>query len=753
MQQHYNQKFDLTNCDKEPIHLIGKIQPHGLLFILNKKTLHIEQASGNTGDFLDVAPTEVIGKPLETLISPHESTVLMQQLLASDITKVQLIRLRGKQFLGFVHESSGKIILEGEPYEPITADEALRNFKILGEQQSAINQLDTVESITGSITKAVQSITDYDRVLVFQFDQDWNAAVVAETRKPGIHSFAGHHFPATDIPKPARDLLRIKPVRHIPDVLAPAVNILYPTSTPDALPVDLMQSEFRYPSEIHLEYLRNINAFGSLSISIILEGKLWGLISCSNEQAKFINYWKRELCDQLARACANKLISSHEKRNYQRFSEFKHIESKLVEQVACSDDIIKGLFRHPLNLLDITGATGAAMLLDNRIETLGVTPAETQIKELVEWLSKKGSDTVFYTRELSRDYDAAASYTDTASGLLALEVSRYNREYLLYFKAEIREKRIWAGNPEKFFSDDLRIHPRKSFEQWEEVIKGKSLPWSVNDVEIAQLLLKDIIAIRLRNQALRLEELSEEYQASSEGYKMKNKQLEDFAHIITHNLRSPLSNIQALYSIYKSTPNDADIPFFLEKIKVASDNMMATIDDLYVILKTRVGYQVRHEVVNVEELVDKEIQNLSAAIIQSGAKLTLDLGVKRLRSFKLYLESIIHNLLSNALKYSAPERAPHVKITTWRDKDSVYLSVSDNGIGIDLKKYGSKLFGLYKTFHPNYNSRGLGLYLTKMQVESLGGSITVESTAGSGTTFTVALGTSEATSVSSSKNR
>jgi chemotaxis family two-component system sensor kinase Cph1 len=746
MQKHDSQTFDLTDCDREPIHLIGKIQPHGWLLILDKETLLVEQASENAGDFLGIDLTDILEKPIEKLLSPDEYTILKQQIFSGTTVSTCLITLRGKQFFGFIHASSGKIVLEGEPYEPIHANEVHSQFSLLAEQQLAINSLDTVEQITDAIVGAVQAITNYDRVVIFQFDQDWNAAVVAEKKKAGVHSFAGHHFPATDIPKPGRELMRVKPIRHIPDVKAPPVPIVFQSTSKDVKPLDLMRSELRYPSEIHLEYLMNMKVLGSLSISIITEGNLWGIISCSNEHPRHVNYWKRQLCDQLARACANKLLSSHEKRNYQWFEELKHLETALVHQIEGSESVFQGLFAHPLNLMAITEANGAALLLQHRTETIGITPDENQIQELVEWLSDRGSQAVYFTRTLSREFAPALDYKQSASGLLALEISRYNREYLLFFKAEINEKRIWAGEPLKIVGNDFRIHPRKSFEQWEELIKGTSLPWRVNEIEITQLLLKDIIAIRLRNQAARLGDLSEEYQASAEGFKIKNKQLEDFAHIITHNLRSPLSNIQALCSIYESNPKEADVSFILNKILLASGNMMATINDLYVILKTRVGFQIRQEHVDVEEIIEKEVQNLSAVILQTGAEISLDLGVKHLSIYKLYLESIFHNLLSNALKYRAPERKPVIHIESWQDMGIIFISVRDNGMGIDLKKYGSKLFGLYKTFHQSNNARGLGLYLTKMQVESMGGSIAVESTPGTGTTFTVALGASHNTS-------
>lgn len=285
----------------------------------------------------------------------------------------------------------------------------------------------------------------------------------------------------------------------------------------------------------------------------------------------------------------------------------------------------------------------------------------------------------------------------------------------------------------------MRIHPRKSFERWKEVIKGKSTPWTLNELEITQIFLKDIIAILLRNQAAELEILNIDLSAAAETLKAKNNQLEDFAWIMSHNLKSPLINIDGLYNFYKEEPNQENAAFVMGKIKLVSDNMAETIDDLNVILKTRIDSQLDEEKLSLVDLIEKEKQNLAAIMEQTQAELNMELQEPYILLPKIYAESILHNLISNAIKYRSPNRQPLIIIKSWLEHNRFYLSVSDNGLGMDLKKMGHKLFGLYQTFHQHENAKGLGLYLTKMQVEALGGNIEVMSELRKGTTLTISL--------------
>ncbi|HEY4651503.1 MAG TPA: ATP-binding protein, partial [Pontibacter sp.] len=343
-------------------------------------------------------------------------------------------------------------------------------------------------------------------------------------------------------------------------------------------------------------------------------------------------------------------------------------------------------------------------------------------------------------RELSGMYPAAAAYTGQASGLLALEISRFRKEYILYFKPEIQETRIWAGNPQKsVVPGKLHIHPRKSFDKWSEVVKGKSQPWSVNELEIAQYLQKDVVSVMLRRQADALTNLNKELKKSTNALSAKNKRLEEFAHIISHNLRAPLSNMQGLCNLHKAERSPVTTAEVMEMMQTMIRNMAGTIDDVNLILRSEAEQGLEWQQVNLQEIVEKELQSLQPAILQSNATISTTLQVTDFRAPRVYLESIVHNLLSNALKYRSPAREPIVAVCSWSDSDVLLFQVSDNGLGMDMAKVGGRLFSMYSTFHKNNEAKGLGLYLTKMQVESLGGSITADSEPGKGTTFTVRL--------------
>ncbi|MBC3539401.1 ATP-binding protein [Rufibacter sediminis] len=732
MQNYHNHHVDLSNCDSEPIHLIGRIQPHGFLLVLDQDTLQIEQASKNVGQFLPFSVEEIIGKPLGSLFSAEDAA------FDPHLPGTHFLTLGGKPFIGYFHKTEGKIMLEGEPSAPYPDAEKMHHNTILCQLHNRLNHLYTLEGVAQAVADTLREILAYDRVDVTQFDSEWNTDVIAESCAPHLQSFIGHHFPATDIPAPARELLLHKHVRQIPDVNAPAVGI-YPYLNPGTgAPTNILKSELRNPSEIHLEYIRNTGVAATISFSILVKNKLWGVIACHNVEPTYIDIWRRQLCDLVAKTFGNVIASIQEKRDQEQFNRYKQVERALVQHLNSGLSFADGLFGQTPTLLDITESKGAALLLDGTLTTFGATPAQEEIRKLVHWLSEHVSEGVFCTRQLSAEYPHAEAIREGASGLLALEISRYNQEYLLFFKPEIKETRIWAGNPEKpMATDGLRIHPRKSFEKWVEVIKGKSQPWSINEVEITQILLKDLIAIRLRNQTNELENLNQELLLNTEQLRTRNAQLEDFAYIISHNLRSPLATIKSLHNFYTAEPDQESAAYAMESVKKVSDNMSETIDDLNIILKTHLVNQLPHEEVVLAELIEKETQNLAATITETDAQIITQLEVATISIPKLYLESILHNFISNALKYRAPERQPQITIKSWRTADTIHLSIADNGIGMDLDHVGDKLFGLYKVFHQVEQSKGLGLYLTRMQVKALGGTIDVESALGQGTTFTV----------------
>ncbi|SIT75998.1 GAF domain-containing protein [Pontibacter indicus] len=741
MLNYQNHQVDLSNCDNEPIHYIGRIQAHGFLLILHAESFEIEQASDNLPSFLNVA-------------TPDKSTGIRWQDFADDFTRAQLLpyltsdlkepsmfllELQSQRFLCFLHRAQDKLVLELERYVPITDEQLhLSTSHRLLRFSSELEQLPTLPEKADLTVRFVRQLLDYDHSMLYRFDEDWHGEVIGEETQSGDQVYLHHHFPATDIPAQARQLLVEKPIRQIANVGAQAVNIR-PYLNPDTgQPAFLFRSELRNPSEIHLEYLRNMGVQASLSVSLVVQGKLWGIIACHHKSPLLVNYWKRQACLHIAQIFSSSILALQEQRDLQEMAALRKKEKKLVKHLNNSDDLQKELQRQSDALLHLTGASGMALKLGGKLYLAGTTPTQEQVEGLMDWLSRNIKQPQFQTRELAKVYPEAAAIRETASGLLVTEIARHDQEYLLYFKPEISEKRIWAGNPEKPMTQgQLHIHPRESFEQWSELIRGKSHPWTLNEQEIAQTAVKSLISAVLRQQKSHLQDLNQELQHTSELLQSKNDRLEDFTQIIAHNLRSPLSNMKGLAQMYADEPEmGAELMGMMSNV---IQNMNTTLNELNVILESELKLPVS-EPVYLPAVVERELQNLQAVLIESGAQVELDLEVETLKAPRVYLESIAHNLISNALKYRSSQRQPQIKIRSWQSEKGVCFSVTDNGLGLDIAKYGDKLFNLYKTFHGNKDAKGLGLYLTRIQAEALGGYVEVESTPNHATTFMVCLG-------------
>ncbi len=495
-------KADLSNCDREPIHIPGSIQPHGVLLVLDPGDLRILQAGGDSERLLGWPLSRLLGQKLSNIFLPAHIARL-RFLIDSRGSMARPIHAfsvnadeAGKQLEVTAHKSSERLILELERYDVTGSGDFVA---LVQNMIRVIQHAESVDECCRMIAEEVKAASGFDRVMVYRFLPDGAGVVEAEARHPDLAPYLGLHYPASDIPKQARELYLRNWVRSIPDATYTPAPIL-PFGEAGQHPIDLSHSVLRSVSPLHLEYLANMGVAASMSLSIIVDGKLWGLIACHHSKPRFLPHRLRvalELFSQMASFVLETKISAEE---FESLRQRRAVHDKLVSRLSAETDIAQELTRSQLNLMDYIPSDGVGIWIDDRFWGLGTTPKKTEVAKLVSWLNETMSEGVFETNQLSSLYAPAVTFAVAASGLLALSISKSPRDYVLWFRSEAVRNVTWAGNPNKAAEVERtgRLSPRKSFAAWQDQVKFQSKPWSGVDLDTAKALRVSLLEVVLR---------------------------------------------------------------------------------------------------------------------------------------------------------------------------------------------------------------------------------------------------------------
>ncbi|MGD9964905.1 MAG: GAF domain-containing protein [Hyphomonadaceae bacterium] len=489
----------VSDCDREQIHIPGSVQPHGCLLAMVPGDLSIVHAGGDTLALLGATPEALLGKPFSARAGPAVTAAI--HAAAADGPQVRRLITydagEGRTLDGAIHASEGLLILELEP-QVLFAEQPADLLALVQALVQRIQSAESTQLLCQAVTEGVRAVSGFDRVMVYRFMQDGSGAVTAETHADGMEPYLGLRYPASDIPAQARELYVRNRIRLIADARYTPAPLASATASK---PLDLSLSVLRSVSPIHLEYLANMGVAASMSLSIVIEGKLWGLIACHHRTPHFVSPKMRTALELFSQIISFQLETKSAAEDYAVRLRSKVIQEHLVKELTHERDLVGGLERTKQNLLEYIPASGLALWIDGAFSAVGATPPEEEVAALVAWLNASVTDGVFFTGTLAAHYPRAENFAAVASGILALSVSRSPRDYLIWFRPELVQVVRWAGDPNKAVTskEGERLSPRASFTEWQELVRFQSEPWSSIDIKTCQSLRVSLLEIVLEH--------------------------------------------------------------------------------------------------------------------------------------------------------------------------------------------------------------------------------------------------------------
>ena len=547
---------NLTNCDREPIHILGAIQPIGFLVALTADWM-IARVSANVGEFVGLQPDDLFGRPLLEVFSPravHDLRNRAAMLRGQDsVERLFDCELQdgGKPFDLAIHFSGGQVVIEGEPASGEHGDAT-------GMVRSMITRLDQATDFAAFYkegARQVRALIGFDRVMVYRFAADGHGEVVAEAVRSGIGKFMGLHYPASDIPAQARELYRRNTLRVITDVRAEPVPIV-PQRDEAGQPLDLSLSVLRSVSPIHIEYLKNMGVDASMSISIIVDGKLWGLFACHHYAPRCPTFERRSVAELFAQMFSMRLESRERQQTVDYERRARDISDQLLGAVASDETLLNDPDWLGDILTHAIPADGVGVWLGGNHAFSGTVPPVEDFRRIVRALNGTAAGKVYATEHIGAIVPGADAFASEASGMLAIPISRSPRDYVVLFRKELIHSVRWAGDPHKpveLGPNGPRLTPRESFEEWKQLVEGHSQPFTPSEIRVAETLRATLIEVVLRL----ADEASAERQQASARQELLIAEL-------NHRVRNILGLIRGL--IRQSQPTGGTIEDFVKVV-------------------------------------------------------------------------------------------------------------------------------------------------------------------------------------------
>lgn len=770
---------DLTHQsddNHELIQFINYIQPQGSLLACRGEDLLLTHASQNTADFLGKAPTDLLGKPLSDVVTPEtlEAIASAIRLVAQEPDEMpcvafslkddpQSVELQDNAKRGddvresittqglftTIYRSGESVVFEIESIPTEGRSHADEIYQQLQTFLIHLKQANGLSDLCQIVAREFRKLTDFDRVMVYQFKFDNSGSVVAEDLNPdrAIESYLGLNYPAGDIPAVARAMFAQRGFRAIEDVNHQRVGVV--SLDPKAPPLNLFRSSLRAASGCHYQYLRNMGVEASLTIPLVDKKKLWGLIACHHYSPKSVGYDTRKACDLLGRLVSIDLVLQQAQDFKASQDRIRDIEATFRQDLAhYPNRIDRVIERNRSTLLDLVQAEGVAIALGSRILHVGKTPDADQINHLLDLVRPQSQQELFFTDCLTEICPETQTWSVPVQGMLAISIVLSKVSYhILWFRAEQSYNVDWGGNPADSIQIDqegvVHLTPRRSFELWQEEVRGRSLPWTTLEVEAAQELRHSLMlaALEFSQDAL--------VKAAIEANKA-NEAKSEFLANMSHEIRTPMNAIMGFTQLLEQTSLNEEQRTFLSSISKGGDSLLTIINDILDLSRMESGeLMLDRTEFDVRVLLQDLGRLFQQQLMEKGLTFRVDVSSNvpsQLLGSSHRLQQVLTNLIRNAVKFTqfGSIRVKVEALDSYVEGNEIALkfSVYDTGIGIAPEDQ-TRIFDAFTQVESSstrkYEGTGLGLTICRKIISLMDGEIGVESTLGQGSVFWFAV--------------
>jgi chemotaxis family two-component system sensor kinase Cph1 len=666
---------EFTACDREPIHIPGSIQPHGILLVVDRHTATVTKGAGDIENRLGVR--DWLQAPLSSLLG----AATVSALLDGQALRGVMPPLSPETFDIAVHEAGADLLVELEPaLSPLQTATLMPRLEAAA---TAFERAPALAILAQVAAREFRALTGYDRVMVYRFLEDDAGVVIADDVAAGQHSFLNHHFPATDIPAQARALYVRNLVRVIPDAAYEPAPLRGSDAGGD--PLDMSDCALRSVSPVHLQYLRNMGVAASASVSIVKDGVLWGLIACHHGEPRNIPLDLRAGCRALAASLARQIRAREDTDNYRERVRLRTTEDRIVELLLRGGPLDAGISRHLREIREMFDGDGVAVVRAGEVACDGRCPPSDDVLALAAWAAREPGRTVQSTRSLPADAPVSPEGRPLAAGLLSIALSHGDPWTVMWFRSEEREVVNWAGNPHKAAAGpDGVLTPRASFEAWSEAVHGRSRRWTVPEVEAAARLSDTVTSLW---QTKRIQELNRELMSLVAQKEALAQQREYLLGEVNHRVQNSLQLVSSFLGMQARELEDQASRTAIEEARRRIAAVSLVHRRLYTSDQIRTVDAARY----IDELLDDMVASIGP---DWAAQVTRDLDPVLIPNDRaITIGLALTELVINANKYAYDGQPGPVLVRISERGNTLKLTVADQGRGREgaRKGFGSKM--------------------------------------------------------------